>query len=375
MRVLALTVSAGKGHNKAAESVKNYFNKNFNDVEMEIVDVLKYINPVIDKIVVGSYLKSLKRTPVIYAKLYEFAESEDAISSFSGLVNDVLSLKLKTLVSEYNPDVILCTHPFPIEMLSILKKKGKISKPVAAILTDYAPHSFWLYSHVEAYIIPHEDFIHDIVEKGIPEDTVYPYGIPVSEEFLKKIDRDRAREELGIDRDKLTLLLMGGGLGIGNIKSIFEELVYSNMDVQIIAVTGSNLKLKNRLKDIASRSSKTNLIYDYTDNVSTLMSASDLLITKPGGLTITEALVKSIPIIITSPIPGQEEKNSNYLLNNGIAARIKGSDSIVSIIKQLVNSPTRLNNMRTAAMEKAKPNATRDICNLLIKLGNNSAEK
>lgn len=368
MRVLSLTVSAGKGHNKAAEAIKKHFLKNYDNVEMEIVDVLKYINPMIDKIVVGSYLKSLKRTPAIYAKLYEFAENEEAISSFSGLVNDVLSLKLKNLIEDFNPDVILCTHPFPIEMLSILKKKGKISTPVAAILTDYAPHSFWLYSHVEAYIIPHEDFIYEVVDKGISEDTIYPYGIPISEDFLVEIDKEQARDELGLERDKLTLLLMGGGLGIGNIKGIFEALAFSSMDVQIIAVTGSNLKLKNKLEDIASRSSKKTLIFDYTDKVSALMSASDILVTKPGGLTITEALVSHIPIIITSPIPGQEEKNSAYLLNSGIAARVKSSDNIVSVIKQLVDSPTRLMNMKMAAMEKAKPGAAKDICELLIKM-------
>jgi processive 1,2-diacylglycerol beta-glucosyltransferase len=368
VKVLALTISAGNGHNKAAESVKEYFSKNHKHVDVEIVDALKYINPIVDKLIVGSYLKSLKKTPLIYGKLYEYAETDDTISNVSGLVNDFLSIKIKGLIEEVSPDVILCTHPLPLEMLSILKRKGKTSVPVVAILTDYAPHSFWFYSHIEAYVIPHEDFTQDLIEKGISKESIYPLGIPISECFLKPISKEDARNSLSIDQNKLTLLIMGGGLGIGNIKNIFENLAFSSLDIQLIACTGSNIKLKNQLEDISSRCSKKCLIYDYTDKVSTLMSACDILITKPGGLTITEALIKHVPIIITSTIPGQEEKNADYLLNNGIAARIKNSDSIVAIIKQISSSKTRLNYMKEIAKEKSKPDATKGICNLILSM-------
>lgn len=365
MKVLALTISAGKGHNKAAEAIKTHFSKNNKDVDVEIVDALKYINPIVDKLIVGSYLKSLKKTPLLYGKLYQYAETDDAISNVSGLVNDFLSIKIKGLIEDSNPDVIVCTHPFPLEMLSILKRKGKTSVPVVAILTDYAPHSFWFYSHIDAYVIPHEDFIQDLIEKGISKETIYPLGIPVCESFLNSIEKKSARNLLNIDENKLTLLIMGGGLGIGNMKSIFENLAFSSLNIQLIACTGSNLKLKNQLEDISSRCNKPALIFDYTDQVSTLMSACDILITKPGGLTITEALIRHLPIVITSTIPGQEEKNADYLLNNGIAARIKNSDSIVTIVKQISSSDIRLKYMKEIAREKSKPNATKDICNLL----------
>jgi processive 1,2-diacylglycerol beta-glucosyltransferase len=368
VKVLALTISAGKGHNKAAEALKTYFSKNNKNVDMEVVDALKYINPIVDKLIVGSYLKSLKKTPLLYGKLYEYAESDDAISNVSGLVNDVLSIKIKGLIEDSSPDVIVCTHPFPLEMLSILKRKGKTSVPVVAILTDYAPHSFWFYSHIDAYVIPHEDFTQDLIEKGISKETIYPLGIPVCEGFLNSIEKKAARNLLNIDENKLTLLIMGGGLGIGNMKNIFENLAFSSLDIQLIACTGSNLKLKNQLEDISSRCNKRSLVYDYTDQVSTLMSACDILITKPGGLTITEALIKHLPIVITSTIPGQEEKNADYLLNNGIAARIKNSDSIVTIVKQIASSEIRLKYMREIAREKSKPNATEDICNLILSI-------
>ena len=342
MKVLILSVSAGKGHSKAAEAIKSYFDKNYSDVYVEIIDTLKYINPILDKLIVGSYLKSLSRTPSIYAKLYEYAESDDSISNFSNLVNEVLSIKMNTLLEDFEPDVILCTHPFPLEMISILKKKGKTSVPTASILTDYAPHPFWFYDRIEAYVIPHEDFIPDLIEFGISKDIIYPYGIPVCENFTKPLNKKEVRRDLGLDENTATLLLMGGGLGIGNMKYIFENLAFSSLNIQMIACSGSNERLKNQLMNISDRCSKKTLIFDYTDKVSELMSAADMLISKPGGLTITEALIKGLPIIITSAIPGQEERNADYLLNNGIAARVRKNQNVVPIITQLIQSPSRL---------------------------------
>lgn len=372
MKILTLSVSAGSGHSKAAEAINDYFNKNYTDVENRTINTLKYINPVIDKLVIGSYLNALKKTPAIYAKLFSYAESDDTVSSITQLINDLLSIKLKNLIDKYAPDVIVCTHFFPLEMVSILKRKGKINTPTIAIITDYAPHSIWFYDYVDAYVVPHEDFVQDLIEKGIAKDTIYPFGIPISEEFMEIINKKTCRRELGMNEDTLTLLLMGGGLGMGNMKSIFEQLAFSNLSAQLIACTGNNMKLKNQLIDISSRCNKKTLIYDFTDNVSSLMSACDILISKPGGLTVTESINKHLPLVITSAIPGHEERNADYLLNNGIAARVKDTDSIVSVVKQLTKSKFRLNHMVESAKEKSKPTATRDICELILSLAKNT---
>lgn len=370
MKILTLSVAAGSGHGKAAEAIRDHFSQNYEDLEidMKIINTLKYINPIFDKLIIGSYLNALKKTPSIYGKLFEYAENDDVVSNFTQIINDFLSKKIYNLIEKYNPDVIICTHFFPLEMVSILKRKGKISTPAVAIITDYAPHSIWFYDYIDAYIIPHEDFVQDLIEKGISKDAIYPFGIPINEEFLESKDQKECRKSLGIDTDKLTLLLMGGGLGMGNIKPIFEQLAFSNLPIQLIACTGSNLKLKNQLIDISSRCNKKTLIYDFADNVSTLMSACDILISKPGGLTVTECINKHRPLIITSAIPGHEERNADYLLNNGIAARVKDTDSIVTLIKQLTISNSRLNHMRESAKEKSKPDATKRTCELIINL-------
>jgi len=367
LKILSLTISAGKGHQKAAEAVKEYYIRNNIQVEFEMIDALKYINPIVDKLIIGGYLKSLKKTPKLYGKLYYYSENEDALASISNLIHDLFSIKLKNLLEEMMPDVILCTHPFAIEMMSILKRKGKTNIPVAAILTDYAPHPFWIHEYIDAYIIPNEDFLDDLLNLGVAKENIYPIGIPVSSAFLTEIPKKEAREILQLE-DKLTLLLMGGGLGIGNIKEIFEKLIFSNLDIQIIAVTGYNTILKNQLLNLSLKSNKKTKILGYTDKVNLLMSASDLLITKPGGLTISEALVKGLPLILSNPIPGQEEKNTEYLLNCGIAAYVKKVDSIPSIINQIISSPLRLKYMQDMAKEKSKPNAAKDVGDLLIKM-------
>jgi processive 1,2-diacylglycerol beta-glucosyltransferase len=373
MKILTLTVSAGCGHSKAAEAIKDSFENNYKhiDVEMKIVNTLKYINPIFDKLIIGSYINALKKTPTIYGKLFDYAESEDAVSNITQIMNDFLSKRLVNLIRDYNPDVIVCTHFFPLEMISILKRKRKIKVPAIAIITDYAPHSIWFYSHIDAYVIPHEDFIQDLIEKGIAKESIYPCGIPIDEKFLQVLDKKASLRKLGLSEDTLTILFMGGGLGMGNIKTIFEQLAFSNLKLQLIACTGSNQKLKNQLIDISSRCNKQTLIYDFTHNVSTLMSCADILISKPGGLTVTEAINKHLPLVITSAIPGHEERNADYLLNNGIAARVKDSDSIVSLIKQLTKSQHRLVHMKESAIEKSKPNAARDICELILKLSSN----
>ncbi|SKA76242.1 Monogalactosyldiacylglycerol synthase [Caloramator quimbayensis] len=366
MKVLALSVSAGTGHFKAAKAIKNYFEKNYTDVEMEIIDTLRYINPVINKIVVGSYLQSIKITPKIYEKLYEHADKDDTISSFSEMANHLLSIKIKSLVEDINPDVILCTHPFPLEMISILKRKGKISIPAIGILTDYAVHSFWFYDYIDAYIIPNEDFIDEAAEKGADINSLYPLGIPVESQFLMPVEKAAIKNQLGLYEGKPTILLMGGSLGIGNIKKIYEALSLSDLDIQLIVCTGRNHRLKEKIEEIYEKAQKKSLILSYTENMNAIMSVSDILITKPGGLTIAEALVKGLPIIINSPIPGHEEKNANYLLNCGIAATFKKSSDAVNVVRQLIKNTSRLEQMKSIALEKSKPNSTKDICRLII---------
>lgn len=366
MKVLILSVSAGGGHIKTAQTIKGYMDKYYKHIKVEIVDWLKYINPVVDKVVIGGYIGTLKARPALYEKLYNIAE-KDEISDISRTINRLLVSKMERLVEDLQPGVIVCTHPFPLEVASHLKKKNSLPCKVVSLLTDFAPHSFWIREGVDCYIVPHQDLIYEMEYRGVDRNRVYPLGIPVDEEFLKCYDPSSLRRSLGLE-DRTTLLVMGGSLGLGDIKEVFTKLINSSLDIQLIAVCGKNKKLREGLEKISSSSPKPALVLGYTRDIPRLMKASDLLITKPGGVTISEAMAAGLPVAIISPIPGQEERNAQYLMNSGMAIRFKSRDHVEGIIRQLLDSPVRLRHMKEIAALKAKPRAAEHISLLLVSL-------
>ncbi|WP_139905705.1 MGDG synthase family glycosyltransferase [Clostridium thermarum] len=368
MRTLILSVSAGGGHVKAAEAIELYVKLDNPENEVMLVDTIKYINPILDKVVIGGYLKSLKFSPFLFGKLYDLAENGESIANFSNKVNEIIIHKLIPLIEDYAPDVIVTTHPFSTEMISILKGKGKIHIPVAAILTDYAPHSFWIHPNIDAYIVSTEEMVDEMVRRGVERAILHPLGIPVIPGFTKVFPREETLESLGLNPQKPTVLLMGGSLGMGKITALYEELQQTETDLQIIVITGSNHKLFSRLSDEKNTCIKHTRIIGYTTEVNRYMQACDLLITKPGGLTITEALICGVPLALFSAIPGQEEKNAEFLIKNHLAVDLGDGKYCRNIIDSLLSSSDRLMEMKNNCSKFAKPNSGYAIKKLLYSL-------
>lgn len=376
MKVIILTVAAGGGHGLAAEAIKKHiFLKNPSD-EVFIIDTLKAINPLLDKVVIGSYLKSLKYSPSIFGKIYDFTEDEDGFTStISSKLIQMLSFKVQELISEINPDIIVCTHPFPSEMVSYMKLNNEVNIPLVTILTDYAPHGMWLQNSINAYIVSNEDMVEEMNARGVPKEIIFPFGIPVQPDFFKKYDKNSTLSELGLDYDKVTLLLMGGSLGLGKISTVFEKLMSSSLDIQIIAITGKNKKLYNELINVKNNYKKKSAIIGYTDNISKLMQASTMLLTKPGGLTITEALLNNLPMALFSPLPGQEVRNCDFLLKNNLAIYLNEEKDCIKEISKLISSPNLLATIRSNCKKFAKPDSGENIYKLLQKLTSTSTQK
>ena len=370
MRTLILSISAGGGHVNAAEAMECYLKQNNPENEVMLVDTIKYINPFLDKVVIGSYLKSLKYSPYIFGKLYDLAETGDGIANFSSKINEIIIHKLIPLIESFAPDIIITTHPFSTEMISILKGKRKVNVPVVAILTDYAPHSFWIHPNVDAYIVSTEDMCEEMVRRGVNKNTLYPLGIPVKPDFIKDFSKEETLHNLNLSMNKPTVLLMGGSLGMGKISVLYEELQHIEKDIQIIVITGNNKKLFSQLSSLEQVSNKTTRVIGYTTEVNRYMQACDLLITKPGGLTVTEALISKLPLAIFSAIPGQEEKNAEFLLKNGLAIDLGDGKNCREIISNLLNSPEELEQMKANCMKFSTPNCGRDIKKLLYSLLN-----
>ncbi len=367
MNILILTVSAGAGHLKAAEAIRNKIKKRYPDSRTLVVDTYKYVNPIVDKLIVGSYIKTIKKTPKIYGKLYAMSEQRDSKYNFGKIVNRFLAVKLGSLIADFKPSIIVCTNFIPLQILSILNEKKALNIPTISVITDFTTHSYWLHEYVTAYVVAHDLLKYELIKKGIPGDIIYPYGIPFSSSFLLKKDKLKLLKEFKLE-EKLTVLIMGGSLGFGELKKTFLSLLNYKKDIQLIVITGTNKELKLQLENCSLNTNKKVKIIGYTNRVADFMDISDLIITKPGGMTVTEALIKELPIVIISPIPGQEERNAHFLTNIGAAARILKDDDIGNILHQIIDNPLRVSHIKEMERFIARPNATDDTVNLIEKL-------
>lgn len=367
MRTLIFSISAGDGHLQTSLAMKKYILSKDRTSDVMIVDTLTYISPILNKIIIGSYLKIIQINPSLYRKLYYIIDSNSKLSSIqlNSKFNSLLSIKLKKLIDDFKPDTIISTHPIPTEMLSILKLKLGLNVPVITIITDYAPHNFWFHKGIDAYITANKSLIRDISKKGIDENKIYNLGIPVNPEFFKKYDRVQILTSLNLSPNKFTILIMGGGLGIGKILELCNKLDKIENDMQMIVVTGKNSKLYNQLVKLKSNFLKDIRILKYTNEINKYMQASDLLFTKPGGITITEAMISSIPIVLFSPIPGQEEKNVEFLTKNNLAIYLDDIKNCNNIVNDLLENPFLLERIKRNYINYVKPHSGDDIYTLM----------
>lgn len=361
-RVLFCSVSIGAGHDLAAKAVVQEIEHRYPSCKTKIVDTFKYINPVLNKVIVGSYMESLKFNPKIWGYLYCQAEEEDKFVDLGHILSKLLSVKMEKLITDFDPQAIVCTHAFPAGILSILKGQGKITVPLIAVMTDYTVHPFWIHDHVDKYVLPSEQLNYEIAEYGVADEKVLSTGIPLRRQFMTKGNKAEIRRNLGIE-DKTTILVMGGGLGLGEIETVIRHLGNADLDIQVLSVTGKNYRLLTKLQTI-SVTNKVK-IFSFIENVAEVMSACDFIVTKPGGLTTAEVLSQGLPMIIINPLPGQEYRNTDFLLNTGVAVKVRKVEHLVPQIKLLLSTETRLSQIRQMASIIGKPMAAAELVDYL----------
>ena len=371
-KVLIMSASTGGGHNRAARAIKEELtNKSVNGItiDCEIIDSLKIVNGTMDKLISRGYEKSAKYTPKAWGGVYKLTET-NLISRNEFKDNPLTSLvsrKLKKLIEIKKPDLIIGTHPFPMIALSTLKRNSisyannesntfteSLHKyyenlnipPLVTVLTDYTTHSAYIQNEIDYYIAGHEYVKELLIEDGIDSDKIKPYGIPVEKSFLSHRDRAVVLSELNLDPNKFTVLLMGGSFGAGSIKDTLSELISIDRDFQIIVVAGRNKSLKDKLdKTIALNQDnidKKICVLGFTDKMNDLLASVDILVSKPGGLTTTESLLKEVPMIVPYFIPGQEEENLDFLSNCGASLRTSKKYTLGIILKVLIDNPDRI---------------------------------
>lgn len=391
-KVLIMSASTGGGHNRAARAIKEELERKTIDgipVKCEIVDSLKLVNTTMDKIISRGYEKSAIYTPKAYGRVYRFSETSlVSKNEFKGnLLTSVMAQKFKKLLKDSQPDLIIGTHPFPMIALSTLKKSSHTYKnstnlgdtfikhnssvnvpPMISVLTDYTTHSTWIQNEINYYIVGHEYVKELLVFEGVDSNKVKTFGIPVEKSFLSHRDKETVLNELGLSSDKLTVLLMGGSFGAGNIKETLDELLDIDRDFQILVITGRNESLRDKIeKKLASHSHDKNIcVLGYTNKMNDILASIDVLITKPGGLTTTEALLKDVPMIVPYYIPGQEEENLDFLSNCGAALRTTKKYTLPVLLKVLIDDSTRLDMLKKNIKSIRKFNSSQNIANLVV---------
>ncbi len=373
-RIMIAYASYGGGHLSAAKNLKEYIEKKYPNYDVFLFDCMKYVNRVIDKVCGSTYSTITTNVPWFWQKIYTNTQ-EPIFEKILSLSTKVLSYKLGRLLRELKPDVIISTHFFVSHMFSVLKQKNKIQGKIATIITDYgeSPYNEWYSNHeyIDYIFVAHSKMKNNLIKKGVPREKLYDTGIPISENFLKTYNKNELLENLGFSKDKKIVLFFGGGeLGLGKTKTIkiFENIVSNFPDIQIIAISGKNESLKNKFEKIVNDANRTNNIrvFGFSNQIAELMSISNIVITKPGGLTTTEALVSHLPVIAINPIPGQEEDNAKFLEHNNAGIWLKKPSYINFVLKGLLKNEKKLETMVENTKQIAKPNSTKDICEILF---------
>ena len=380
MKVLIVYAKAGAGHRRAAEAIFNAFKRRGQDKDIALLDCLDYTPPWFKYFYPRSYLFLVRFFSLLWAGIYYGLESRafySLIKPLRRLNNGLVSKRFTEFLKREKPRVVISTQFFASEVVAALKRKKELNSILISVVTDFGAHTFWESENVDIYVVAGEDTKKDLLLRNIPEEKIRVLGIPV-EPPLKEFNKAQLREEIGLKKDLFTVLIAGGGFGVGPIKALvfsLERLPEQVREkVQLIVVCSRNKKLFGEMKSIASSLKIHSKIFGFVPDLYKMMAAADIIISKSGGLTTSEALAQGLPMIIISPIPGQETKNCGLLVKKGAAYRIDRPFELTKTIEALIKIPGKLEKMRQNTLGLTRPNAADDITELAITQIKNKTE-
>jgi processive 1,2-diacylglycerol beta-glucosyltransferase len=367
-RIIFSYISTNSGHKMAADAVRDVLHRKSPETSFLEIDALGYFSPVVKGIILTSYLELIKSDPYVWQYLYDNPKIVNLTAKLKEILNTLKSERLKKkILGGFQPDVVVCTHAFPCGVFSALKKTSMNGLPLIAITTDFDIHAYWLYENISYYLVANSEIADKLIYHGISAKNIEVTGIPISEVFSNIEDKQIIRNRLGLE-ELPTILIMGGSYGIGSIEKIVTYLNLLPQLFQMIVVTGRNKSLEQRLKRLTKQIARPMKIYGFVHNVYELMQVSDILISKPGGLTSAESLCCGLPMIIVNPIPGQEDRNSKYLVKHNAAIMVSHASEIDNVVNDLLRKPEILKRMQENALRLAKPNAAVRVGEIIMSL-------
>ena len=362
-KILLLSVSAGAGHMRAAEALRAYADQGdsgHSGIVATHVDVMDFVSAGFRKMYTDFYIQLVNRAPTLWGYLYQSTHEARPDSSMERLRRGFERLNTSALLKEIKrvePDVIICTHFLPAEILSRLTAKAGFKTPVWVQVTDFDLHRMWVHDHMAGYFAANDEVAFRMRAQGIAAERIAVTGIPIMPVFGQPLERAVCAAEFGLDPAVPTILLMGGGAGLGSLDTIAARLLALDGAFQLIVLAGKNVAALNALQALAPSYPGRLLALGFTDKVERLMACADLVITKPGGLTTSECLAMGVPMIVNAPIPGQEERNADFLLEQGVALKAFDAVTLEYRVRHLLEHPAKLADMRAKARALGRPDA------------------
>jgi processive 1,2-diacylglycerol beta-glucosyltransferase len=378
--VLILSASAGAGHVRAGQALEHAFKESGAVRSVHHFDTLEYTNPLFRRFYSRAYIDMVNAMPEVLGWLYNVSDNPEWDDRLKVAFEKLNTLPFVKLLHDYKPDLTVCTHFLPAEIISWLRRMGQLRRTRQAIVvTDFDVHAQWICTKQARYFVALEETRAHLEELGIPAPRITVSGIPIDPAFTIAKDKAALRAKYGLRRDGVVILISAGGFGVGKIHTLIQPLLQLRHPAQVVAICGRNEELKARLEGEAAAlapGSRVGLkVIGYTSAMDEYMAAADLVVGKPGGLTTSEALARGLIFVIVSPIPGQEERNSDHLLEEGAAIRCNNLPVLAYKIDRLLDDPARLETMRANVRRLARPRAAREIVATLLKHDDSLSQK
>ena len=374
MNILLFYASYGSGHLSAATAIEQYIKENYPDAKTLKIDCVEYINKSINKISTSAYKSIILKTPVLWGQVYKLLKN-DTILDITQFSNRFMAKKIFTLFEDFEPDLVISCHPLGGQITSFLKSHKKTNCKLATVMTDFASHKQWLIGkdYTDYFFVSNIEMKTSLISEGIYPNKIYVSGIPISPNFYKNYDKENIYKSLNIENNKTNIIFFGGGsLGLSsssNIQAILTSLLQATDEShQIIIISGKNQKLYNDFqKTINNTYHKSQIkLIDFTTELPELLPITSFVITKPGGLTITECISTNVPIILINPIPGQEKENAQYIADNKMGIWVKESKPTSEYFHEIFNDTKLIEEIKENQKKYSHKNSTKNICDILI---------
>ncbi|MCK4852286.1 MAG: hypothetical protein KAS86_04145 [Candidatus Omnitrophica bacterium] len=367
-QVLLFYISRYSGHFRAAEAIRNALLELDGSLGIEMIDAFDYANPVLGRIITRAYLEIIKKKPDLWGNIYDNPDVLKKARKAREALHKYNKPKMKRLLDAFAPEGVYCTQAFPCGMVADYKKTYGNNVPLIGVLTDHAPHSYWLFDEVDIYVVPSKKSADILEQKGVPPEKIRIYGIPVDSGFRREHEKDRIRADYGLLSERPTVLIMGGSQGLGDMEGVVRSFLGDREHCyQLLVVTGTNRRLYKRLTGLIPSGNDLVRVFPYIENIEELMEVSDIIITKAGGMTTAETLAKRLPMLIVNPIPGQERMNTEHLVAGGAALEVRDYNKIHDVINELFGPGDTLKRMKENAERLAMPDSALKIGELVVK--------